>query len=69
MKNKRYSAADYSHKVFTEDGGIKNHESKLQTKGAFKFVAVALVINLLHSISIKIQNTEIKAKKLKKRDE
>lgn len=69
MKKKRYSASDYAHKVFTEDGGVENHESKLKTKGKLQFAATIAIFNIIGIIVSKIENAEIKAKKIKKRDD
>ncbi len=64
---KHVNPKNFLHKVYTEEGGVKEHNKNQQAIGALKFAGVILALVKLGSLIDKIGNLPIKA--LEKKDE
>lgn len=61
---KKLSASDFSHKVFTVEGGIKEYNKNQQTIGALKLAAGLIAVNMLRIAAFEIKNFKTNRRKL-----
>lgn len=65
---KHVNPKDFLHKVYTEEGGVKEHKNQ-QTIGILKFAGVIWGIQKLERIADKIERLPIKALEIQKDEE
>ncbi|MCD8119684.1 MAG: hypothetical protein LUE29_09455 [Lachnospiraceae bacterium] len=66
MKRKPSGTAKYLHEVFTENGGIKNYEEKIETRGMLKLSLFLAGCSLVCLGLDSLANRELKVDKIKK---
>ena len=66
-KTKHVNPKTFLHKVYTEEGGVKEHNKNQQAIGILKFAGVVWSLIKIRSLIDKIENTPIKA--LEEKDE
>lgn len=66
---KHVNPKDFLHKVYTEEGGVKEHNKNQQTIGILKLAGVIWVIQKLGRIVDKIERLPIKAIEIQKDEE
>lgn len=64
---KHVNPKDFLHKVYTEEGGVKEHDKNQRAIGALLFAGVILIGQMIGHISDKLENMPIEA--LEKKDE
>lgn len=66
---KHVNPKDFLHKVYTEEGGVKEHNKNQQAIGILKLAGVIWVIQKLGRIANKIERLPIKALEIQKDEE
>lgn len=68
-KIKHVNPKDLLHKVYTEDGGVKEYNKNQQAVGALKFAGAIWLIQRLGHIVDRIEKLPIKALGVKKNED
>lgn len=55
---KHVNPKDFLHKVYTEEGGVKEHNKNQQTIGALKFAGAVLALVKIGSLINKIEKLQ-----------
>lgn len=66
---KHVNPKDFLHKVYTNEGGVKEHNKNQQAIGILKFVGVIWTIQKLARMADKIEKHPIKALEIQKDEE
>lgn len=66
---KHVNPKDFLHEVYTEEGGVKEHNKNQQAIGILKLAGVIWVIQKLGHIAAKIERLPIKALEIQKDEE
>lgn len=66
---KHVNPKDFLHKVYTEEGGVKEHNKNQQAIGILKLAGVIWAIQKLGRIAYKIERLPIKALEIQKDEE